>query len=179
MSKKVLVISSSLWKNSNSEALAWAFAKGAEEAGNEVEFVSLQGKELQFCIGCLSCQKTQQCVLKDAAPAIVAKMKESQVLAFASPIYYYSISGQLKTLLDRANPLFPADYQFRDIYFLSAAAEEDPATPQGAETAIQGWVDCFAKAQLRGTVFAGGVTLPGEVEDQPALAEAEELGRNV
>lgn len=58
MSKKVLVISSSLWKNSNSEALARAFAKGAEEAGNEVEFVSLQGKELQFCIGCLSCQKT-------------------------------------------------------------------------------------------------------------------------
>ena len=54
--KKILVISSSLRRNSNSEALAEAFAKGAAEAGNEVETITLKGKELHFCTGCLACQ---------------------------------------------------------------------------------------------------------------------------
>ena len=58
--KKILVISSSLRRNSNSDALAEAFAKGAAEAGNEVETITLKGKELHFCTGCLACQKTSQ-----------------------------------------------------------------------------------------------------------------------
>ena len=57
MSKKVLIISTSVRNNSNSEALANAFAEGAREAGNEVETVSLQGKTIAFCKGCLACQK--------------------------------------------------------------------------------------------------------------------------
>ena len=66
--KKILVISSSLRRNSNSDALAEAFAKGAAEAGNEVETITLKGKELHFCTGCLACQKTQRCVIADDAP---------------------------------------------------------------------------------------------------------------
>ena len=100
--KKILVISSSLRRNSNSDALAEAFAKGAAEAGNEVETITLKGKELHFCTGCLACQKTQRCVIADDAPAIVDKMYAADVIAFATPIYYYEMSGQLKTLLDRA-----------------------------------------------------------------------------
>ena len=61
--KKILIISSSLRRNSNSDALAEAFAKGAAEAGNEVETITLKGKELHFCTGCLTCQKTQRCVI--------------------------------------------------------------------------------------------------------------------
>ena len=119
--KKILVISTSLRHDSNSDALAEAFAKGAAEAGNEVESITLK-----VCTGCLACQKTQKCVIADDAPAIVDKMYAADVIAFATPIYYYGMSGQLKTLLDRANPLYTTDYHFRDIYFLSSAAEEDP-----------------------------------------------------
>lgn len=108
--KKILVISSSLRHDSNSDALAEAFAKGAAEAGNEVESITLKGKNLHFCTGCLACQKTQKCVIADDAPAIVNKMYAADVIAFATPIYYYGMSGQLKTLLDRANPLFTTDY---------------------------------------------------------------------
>ena len=64
--KKILVISSSLRRNSNSDALAEAFAKGAAEAGNEVETITLKGKELHFCTGCLTCQKTHARKLRDA-----------------------------------------------------------------------------------------------------------------
>lgn len=84
--KKVLIISSSLRRGSNSDALAEAFARGAAEAGNEVEHVSLKGKDLRFCMGCLACQKTQKCVIADDAPAIVEKMYAADAIAFATPI---------------------------------------------------------------------------------------------
>lgn len=71
--KKILVISSSLRGVSNSHLLAEAFARGAREAGNDVEMLTLHKKEIKFCIGCLSCQKTDRCVLRDDAPAIISK----------------------------------------------------------------------------------------------------------
>lgn len=74
MSKNVLVISTSLRKNSNSEQLATAFADGAREAGHNVVEISLRDKTLGFCRGCLACQKTLQCVIKDDANDIVEKM---------------------------------------------------------------------------------------------------------
>ena len=123
--KKVLIITSSLRQRSNSDALAEAFARGAADAGHEVETVTLKGKELHFCRGCLACQQTQKCAIADDAPAIVQKMYEADAIAFATPIYYYELSGQLKTLLDRSNPLFTTDYHFRDIYLLTSAAEDE------------------------------------------------------
>ena len=123
--KNVLVISSSLRKNSNSEQLAVSFAEGAKSAENEVEVISLRDKEIKFCIGCLACQKTQRCVIHDDADAIREKMLHADVLVFATPIYYYEMSGILKTMLDRANPLYPSDYRFREVYALAAAAEDE------------------------------------------------------
>lgn len=73
MAKKVLIITSSFRKGSNSDALAQAFASGAEEAGHQVECISLKGKDIRFCIGCLACQETQKCVLKDDAAPLVEK----------------------------------------------------------------------------------------------------------
>lgn len=114
MSKNVLVISSSLRKGSNSEMLADEFLKGAKEAGHNAEKLSLAGKTINFCIGCLSCQKTHKCVIDDDSREITEKMLNADVIVFATPVYYYSVCGQLKTLLDRANPLYPSDYKFRD-----------------------------------------------------------------
>lgn len=177
--KKVLIVSSSLRARSNSEALADAFARGAAEAGNEVERITLREKEIRFCRGCLACQQTGRCVIGDDAPAIVAKMHDADAIAFATPIYYYEMSGQLKTLLDRANPLYSSDYRFRDIYMLTAAAEDGEWVPERAVAGLQGWIDCFEKARLAGTVFAGGVTGPGETEGHPSLRRAWEMGKTI
>ena len=179
MSKKVLVISTSPRKGGNSETLADEFIRGAQEAGNSVEKITLYDKSIGFCKGCLACQTTRRCVIRDDADAIAQAMLTADVIAFATPIYYYGMCGQMKTMLDRANPLFPADYQFRDIYLLAAAAEEDAHTVDGAVTGLQGWIDCFEKARLAGTVFAGGVTAVGEIQGHPALEQAYELGRHV
>ena len=174
--KKILIISSSPRAGSNSEALAVAFAAGAREAGHEAELISLRGKTVSFCRGCFACQQTQRCVIRDDADEICRKALTADVLVFATPIYYYEMSGQLKTLLDRLNPLFPSDYAFRDVYMLTAAAEDDLYVPQRAVSGLEGWVECFERARLAGTVFMGGVTAAGENPSHPALEQAYRMG---
>ena len=95
MNKKVLIISSSPRKDGNSETLAAAFAKGAREAGNQVETVYQREKQVGFCKGCLACLKLGHCVIQDDAVEIAAKMHDADVLVFATPVYYYCVSGQL------------------------------------------------------------------------------------
>jgi len=177
--KNVLVISTSLRAGSNSEALADAFLAGAAEVGHHTEKITLRGKTMAFCQGCLSCQKTGKCVISDDVVEIAGKMEQADVIAFATPIYYYEMSGQLKTLLDRANALYVSDYAFRDIYLLTAAAEDAPGVPDRAVSGLTGWIDCFERASLAGTVFAGGVNGPGETAGHPALQKAHDLGRSV
>lgn len=177
MSKKILIVSTSLRKNSNSHALANAFLQGAESAGNAVETVSLSDKTIGFCKGCLVCQRTHKCVIRDDANAIVEKMRVADAIVFATPIYYYEMSGQMKTLLDRANPLFSSNYAFRDIYLLTTAADAEEGTDARAISGLEGWIECFSKARLAGTVFAGGVNGVGETEGHKAVRQAYEMGR--
>ena len=179
MSKKILVISTSLRKESNSDMLAEAFMNGAGEAGHEVETVSLKNKTIGFCKGCLACQKTGSCVIRDDAGEIVEKMLHADVLVFATPIYYYEMSGQMKTILDRANPLYTADYAYRDVYLLATAADGDEHAIDGARKGLEGFIACFEKACFAGCVFAGGVDAPGTVKEHGSLEKAREMGMQV
>ena len=176
--KKVLVISTSLRGVSNSHALAEAFAHGAQEAGHNVELLTLHDKEIRFCVGCLTCQKTGKCVFHDDVPEIMSKLHDADVVCFATPIYYYEMSGQMKTLLDRFNPLYGSDYRFTDVYLLTSAAEDMDDVPARAVSGLQGWIECFERARYAGGVFAGGVTAPGEINEHPSLVKAREMGRN-
>lgn len=159
---KVLVITTSLRARSNSDRLAEELIRGAKDAGHDVECISLKGKEIQFCIGCLACQKTEKCVLKDDAVEIAEKVKDADILVFVTPIYYYEMSGQMKTLLDRLNPLYPSDYRFRKVYMLATATEDEEYVPEKAISGLQGWVDCFEKAKFAGSLFCGGISDAGE-----------------
>lgn len=179
MAKNVLIISTSLRRNSNSDRLAAEFAQGAEETGNKVEVVRLRDKDIAFCRGCLACQKTHRCVIGDDAIGICQKMHDADVIVWATPVYYYSVSGQMKTMIDRANPLYDTDYHFREAYLLASAAEDDETTVEGAVKTLQGWVDCFPQVQLKGVIFAGGVNDPGDIEGHPALVQARQAGRSV
>lgn len=179
MGKNVLVISTSLRKGGNSDRIADEFMNGAKDAGNQVEKIELRGKTIAFCKGCLTCQKTQKCVINDDAVWIAEKMKQADVIAFATPIYYYEMSGQMKTVLDRANPLYSSNYSFRDIYFISAAAEDEEGVDSRAIEGLKGWIDCFEKATLAGSIFGGGVNDIGDIEGHQSLKEAYEMGKNV
>lgn len=179
MSKNILILSASLRKNSNSEALADAFLEGAGKAGHTVQKISLREKTIGFCTGCFACLKTGRCVIQDDAVEIARQMHAADVIVFATPIYYYEMAGQMKTLLDRANSLFGSDYAFRDIYLLSAAAEQEKGVDSRAVSGLEGWIACFERARLAGTVFAGGVNEAGEIEGHPALQKAYEMGKAI
>ena len=202
--KKVIVISTSLRRGSNSDMLADQFVEGAKAAGNDVEKISLVGKTIQFCKGCFGCQKAAskqeqsqagldsaereqtrpevklgRCVINDDVNDIMAKVLKADVICWATPIYYYEMSGQMKTLIDRMNGMYEQDYQFRDVYLLTTAAENETATPKRAETGLTGWIDCYPKSRLAGTLFCGGVNDAREIEGNPKLQEAYELGKRV
>ena len=179
MAKKVLIIETSLRTESNSDILAESFAKGASDAGNDVEVVSMKGRKIGFCTGCFACQKLGKCVIEDDANEITEKILEAEVIVWATPIYYYEMSGQMKTMIDRANSLYPRDYKFREVYLLSTAAEDESYTDEKAISGLNGWIDCFEKAEFKGKIFAGGVNERGEIEGHKALDEAYTMGKSV
>ena len=88
MSKKVFIVSSTPRKNGNSDILAEEFARGAAEAGHLVRKVNLREIELRFCIGCLYCQSHDGCALRDGVNPLLSEVQASDVLVFATPIYY-------------------------------------------------------------------------------------------
>ena len=69
--------------------------------------------------------------------------------------------------------------QFRDVYLLTTAADDDPETPKRAETGLGGWIACYPKSRLAGTIFCGGVNEPKAIEGNAKLQEAFEIGKSV
>jgi len=177
--KNIIVISTSLRRGSNSDMLADQFVEGAKAAGNNVEKISLIGKDIQFCKGCLACQKLGRCVIKDDVNDIMAKVLKADVVCWATPIYYYEMSGQMKTLIDRMNAMYEQDYMFRDVYLLTTAAENEEGTPRRAEAGLTGWTDCYPKSRLAATLFCGGVNDVREIAGNPKLQAAYELGNSI
>lgn len=180
MNKNVLVISTTLRKGGNSDILAESFIKGAKEAKNNVEKISLIGKKLDYCKGCLSCQKTERCIINDDANEIIEKIKNSDVVVFSTPIYFYEMAGQMKTLLDRTNPLYPSEYKFKDIYLLATAADTDERAIDRAIVGLEGWIECFENTKLKGVVRGVGADIAGSIKKyEEKLREAYEFGKNV
>ncbi len=177
--KNVVIINSTYRKGGNSEALAGQFQKGAEEAGHAVRVVNLRDLDLKFCIGCLSCQKTGKCVLSDGVNELLSVVRNADVLVFATPVYYYSMCGQLKTFLDRLNPLYKQSIKFREVYLLTTAAESEEETMDGTIKGIQGWIDCFDGVKLSGVVYGVGAGAVGTVQSTDAFMHAYEMGKSI
>lgn len=175
MAKNVLVVSASLRPSRNSHTLALAFAEGAREAGHDVETVSLRNKRIGFCCGCLVCQTGTACPLNDDAAPIVERIIAADAIAFATPVYFYEMAGQMKTLLDRSNPAYPASPVFRDVYLLAAAADKDERAFDGTVKGLHGWVDCFEQARLVGVVTAAGVDTLGAIESRTSVVNRARL----
>ena len=180
MTKKVLIISSSLRSGSNSEILAREVEKGAKDAGHDVEFLCLKDKNIQFCRGCLACQKTMKCVIKDDMADMIEKVKNADVLVFANPIYYYELCGQLKTFLDRCNPLFCQQNRFEDVYLITTSADDDAHASDTPKAGLQGWIACFEQSHLAGVLAGGGLTdAKAATANSALLQKAYMLGKNI
>ena len=98
---KIVVLEGSPNKNGSSNLLADCFRQGAEEAGHSVEIADTAHANIHPCTGCIRCGYEGLCVQKDGVEVIRKKILDADMLVFVTPLYYYGMSAQLKTMIDR------------------------------------------------------------------------------
>ena len=177
--KKVLILSGSPRKGGNSDTLCDEFMRGAKEAGNEVEKIRVSEKKIAYCRGCYYCQKSGGvCAIKDDMAEILQKMIDADVIVLASPVYFYSIDAQLKTVIDRTVARWP-EVKNKEFYYIATSADEDRKSQERTIECFRGYADCVEGAVEKGVIYATGVYQIGEIKNSPALKEAYETGLKV
>ena len=179
MSKNVLIISASPRKGGNSDLLCDRFLAGAREAGHQAEKIFLRDKKINYCLGCGVCNSTHACVQKDDVAEILEKMVEADVIVLATPVYFYTMCAQLKTLIDRSCPRYTA-ISNKEFYFILTAADTSRAAMNRTLESLRGFTeDCLENSREKGIVFGLGVMDRGEVKETPAYREAFEMGKRI
>lgn len=178
MAKRVLILSSSPRRGGNSDRLCDEFLRGAAEAGHQVEKIFLRDCTIHYCTGCGLCSREgRPCPQQDDAARIIEKMVCADVIVMASPVYFYTMSAQMKTLIDRSCARY-TEISGKEFYLLLTAAEPDPQLMLRTVDTFQGFFDCLEEAHLRRSILCPGVWNVGEIEGHAALQEACEAGRN-
>lgn len=177
--KNVLIISASPRKHGNSDLLCDQFEKGAKESGHAVERVFLAEKAIGYCRGCGVCNSTHKCVQKDDMAEILDKMVEADVIVLATPVYFYSMDGQMKTFIDRTVPRY-TEIRDKDFYFIMTAADTEKANLNRTMEAFRGFTeDCLPGAREAGIIYGVGAWQVGEIKETPAYAQAYEMGKGI
>lgn len=177
MQKKILLIAGSPRKGGNSDLLCDAFMNGAREAGHAVEKIYVQDMKINGCMACYGCLSTGKCVQKDDMDTVIDKMIKADAIVLATPVYFYSLSGQLKIFIDRVLPRYTQICN-KDFYFIATAAEEN-RTMERTMDALEGFTDCLSGAKVRGKLYGGGYYKPGDVSGSEIEQEAYWMGKHV
>lgn len=157
MSKNILIISSSMSGTKNTKKLCEQFEKGAKESLNNVDLLELKGKKINYCLGCNTCQRNGGiCVYKYDVTEILEKMINADVIVLASPIYFYSISGQMKTLIDRCYAKYNL-LENKEFYFiLTCAVPYDESYKDNLDITVSsfdGFIKCLPNAVLKSVII--------------------------
>lgn len=177
--KKVLIISASPRKNGNSDILCDRFAKGAEESGHQPEKVFLASQAIGYCRGCGVCNDTHKCVQKDDMADILDKMVNADVIVLATPVYFYSMDGQMKTFIDRTVPRY-TEIKDKDFYFIMTAADTERDNLNRTMETFRGFTeDCLNGAKEAGIIYGTGAWQTGEIKTTAAYNEAYEMGKAI
>lgn len=176
--KNVLIISSSPRINGNSDTLCKEFMKGAIESGHNVNLINLANKKINYCIGCRTCEKSGHCFQNDDMKDILEKVLNADVIVFSTPVYFYSMSGQLKVFIDRLTPIY--DKVRADTYIIATAWDSNIENLQGTANAIRGLtVGCFENCTEKGCLLVGDVVDLGDVKQKSeAMIRAYNMGKN-
>lgn len=175
MSKKILVVSSSPRKGSNSEKLCDCFIEGAQQAGHQIEKILLKDCKIGYCVACESCRKNGgKCWQKDDMNWILEKMHEADVLVFATPVYKSCMCAQLKTMIDR---MFAGNQTLvnKEFYFIASAADSKRAIESTMES-MRGCTFALCGAKIMGEIYGANALNPGDIESSPAMQEAYNYG---
>jgi len=182
---KVLVLLASPRKKGNSTALAQRIITGARSAGAETETVCLHDLDISTCQACYACQKkdSKGCAIDDDMQSVYPKLIESQAWVLACPVYWFTMSAQMKLFMDRLFGLVaygPDPFRTKRIAIAMSYGDEDPFA-SGCVNALRTFQDAFryTGSRLVGMVY-GSALEPGEIETNGTLMQkAEELGRQL
>ena len=183
--KKVLILLGSPRRKGNSAILAEAIARGAKAAGASVETVFFQPLEIAPCKACYACQKPKSkgCAIDDDMQPIYRKMLEAEAWVIASPVYWFTMSAQIKLWMDRclAFGAYAKDpFEGKRIAVAMSYGGDDPFD-SGCVNALRTFQDAYryVGAEIVGMVY-GSAMEPGDIKANKALLkEAEGLGRKL
>ena len=177
MSKKILLVSASPRKDGNSDLLCNEFMRGAKEAGHDAEKIRLAEKNINYCTGCCSCIGNQgACVQRDDMNDIFPKLLAADILVLATPVYFRSMNGQMKTFLDRMCPIYTR-IRNKEIYYIIAAAGGSLPVESTVES-FKVFTGCLSNIKEKGVVSITGVWDAGGVKGSPAMDQAYAMGKN-
>ena len=179
MTKKVLILSSSPRRGGNSDTLCDEFIRGAAENGHKTEKIFLREKVIHYCTGCSTCSLYKKpCPQNDDAAAIISLMLSADVIVMATPVYFYTMCAQMKTLIDRCCGLY-TEMKNKEFYFIITAAEDDRKLLERTVDTFQGFLDCLENPVIKGVVYGTGVWQVGEIKSKPVMQEAYEMGKQI
>jgi len=179
MSKKVLELSASPRKGGNSDLLCDQFMRGAREAGNQVEKICLSNKRINYCIGCGACQGNGgKCVQKDDMAEVLDKMIAANVIVMATPVYFYTMNAQMKTLIDRTCSRY-TEIRNKDFYFIVAAADSSKRAMERTLEGFRAFTSCLSRAKEKGIIYGTGAWNIGDIKKSDAMNKAFEMGKTV
>lgn len=179
MNKHVIILSSSPRKGGNSDRLCDELLRGAHEAGNQVEKIFLKDKDIHYCTGCSVCSLYgKPCPLQDEAAEIIEKMITADVIVMATPVYFYTMCAQMKTLIDRTCARY-TEIINKEFYFLMTAADNNQKSMERTLEGFRGFLDCLEGAVEKGIIYGTGVWKVGDIAGKPILREAYEMGKNI
>jgi multimeric flavodoxin WrbA len=179
LNKKVLVLSSSPRRGGNSDLLCAQFTSGAKESGNNVEKIFLKDKNINYCTGCGTCiERGKSCSQKDDMAEVLDKMVEADVIVMATPVYFYTMCGQMKTLIDRTCSRY-TEITNKDFYFIVTAADDSKPAMERTLEEFRGFTYCLEDAKEKGVIYGTGAWDKGEIKKSDAMNEAYELGKAI
>ena len=182
--KNILVIQGGGRPKGNTAQLIDSFVKGAVDAGNTVEVISLMKNEVKGCLGCNACRYGKPCVQKDAFNDLVPKIKGADCLVFASPLYFWAISSRIKAFIERLYCIAEEDpnpplgryekYPVKDCALLMTAADNFFWTFEQAVSYYRFALVNYIGFHDRGMLLAGGC---GDTNGLPQIDKTEHLER--
>ena len=179
MSKKVLVLSSSPRKGGNSDLLCDQFMMGAQDGGHLAEKIFLKDKKINYCTGCGTCLNgKKRCPQKDDMADILDKMIAADVIVMATPVYFYTMNAQMKTLIDRVCSRY-TEVKGKEFYFIVAAADSSKKAMERTLEGFRAFTSCLSRAKEKGIIYGTGAWNVGEIKGKPAMKVAYESGKAV
>lgn len=177
--KNVLIISGSPRKGGNSDLLCDQFAKGAEEAGGNVEKIFLADYNIKYFE-----EEDEQRVgerrneAEDDAPALMDKLVKADIVVLASPAYYLNVTGQMKVFIDRTYSHL-SELKNKEFYYIVTSADNTDQSADRTIDGFRGFVMCLPNSVERGSIKGTGLGRKGAVEDSKFMEEAYELGKTI